>query len=166
MAYYLRGDRSGGLVLNHSKQSDVAHNASLTMAQTLWDLKAIQNGLTAGLEVALGEVDFSVDQFQVMASISKLGSPTMGEISQDVNMANASLSRVVDSLEDRAFAYRLPKPGDRRRISVNLSDMGEAKLNQVLGAISTWQISASAVISGELSESLRATALNVDQSQV
>jgi DNA-binding MarR family transcriptional regulator len=146
--------------LNQTNRNDATLGESLRMAQTLWDLKTIQNGLTAGLEVALGEVGFTADQFQVMASIAKLESPTMGEISQDVNMANASLSRIVDSLEDRALAYRLPNPGDRRRITVNLSDMGLAKLQQVIGAISTWQISANKVISTELSDSIRAASLN------
>ena len=128
------------------------------MAQALWDLKTIQNGLTAGLEVALGEVGFSADQFQVLASIAKLGSPTMGEISQDVNMANASLSRIVDSLEDRALAFRLPNSGDRRRISVNLSDMGVSKLQQVLSVLSAWESATSGLVSDELAQSLRATA--------
>jgi len=139
--------------------------ASLTMAQTLWDLKALQNGLTAGLEVALGEVAFSADQFQVLASIANLGSPTMGEISQDVNMANASLSRIVDSLEDRALAYRLPNPDDRRRISVNLSDMGLLKLQQVLGVLSAWQSASSAIVSEELAQELRATAIKLNRAQ-
>jgi len=139
--------------------------ASLTMAQTLWDLKAIQNGLTAGLEVALGEVGFSADQFQVLASIANLGSPTMGEISQNVNMANASLSRIVDSLEDRALAYRLPNPNDRRRISVNLSDMGLLKLQQVLGVLSAWQSASSAIVSEELAQELRATAIKLNRAQ-
>ena len=155
----------GGFGLNDAKRNDVALNAAMHMAQTLWDLKTIQNRLTAGLEVALGEVGFTADQFQVIAAIAKLGSPTMGEISQDVNMANASLSRIVDSLEDRALAYRLPNPGDRRRISVNLSDMGEAKLDQVLDAISTWQSAASAVISNDLADELRATAINIEQAE-
>lgn len=139
--------------------------ASLTMAQTLWDLKAIQNCLTAGLEVALGEVGFSADQFQVLASIANLGSPTMGEISQDVNMANASLSRIVDSLEDRALAYRLPNPNDRRRISVNLSDMGLLKLQQVLGVLSAWQSASSGIVSEELAQELRATAIKLNRTQ-
>jgi DNA-binding MarR family transcriptional regulator len=148
----------GGLGLSNTNNKDVAPAASITMAQALWDLKTIQNGLTAGLEVALGEVGFSADQFQVLASISKLGSPTMGEISQDVNMANASLSRIVDSLEDRALAFRLPNSGDRRRISVNLSDMGLSKLQQVLSVLSAWESATSGLVSDELAQSLRATA--------
>ena len=151
--------------MSHSNGNESHLSSAQKLAQTLWDLKAIQSGLTSGLEVALGEVGFSVDQFQVMSSISKLGSPTMGEISQDVNMANASLSRIVDSLEDRAMAFRLPNPEDRRRISVNLSDMGLEKFHQVLGAISGWQLAASMVVSDELAESLRTTAERIARSQ-
>lgn len=145
-------------MLGNTNSNKTGVNTPLSMAQALWDLKTIQNGLTAGLEVALDEVGFSVDQFQVLASISKLGSPTMGEISQDVNMANASLSRIVDSLEDRALAYRLPNPGDRRRISVNVSDMGRSKLEQVFGVLSAWQDAASGLVSDDLAEALRAAA--------
>jgi len=151
--------------LSNSISSEKRLDSAQNLAQTLWDLRTIQNSLTLGLEVALAEVGFSVDQFQVMASISKLGSPTMGEISQDVGMANASLSRIVDSLEDRALAYRLPNPEDRRRISVNLSDMGVSKLPQVLGVIASWQSAAGAVISGALAEGLRAAAKNISDSQ-
>jgi len=43
-----------------------------------------------------------------------------------------------------------------------LSDMGEAKLDQVLDAISTWQSTASAVISNDLADELRATAINIE----
>jgi DNA-binding MarR family transcriptional regulator len=152
------------LVLSSTNSNEIGVATSLSMAQALWDLKTIQNGLTVGLEVALGEVGFSADQFQVLASISKLGSPTMGEISQDVNMANASLSRIVDSLEDRALAYRLPNPGDRRRISVNVSDMGLSKLQQVFGVLSAWQSAASGLVSEELARSLRATAATLTSS--
>jgi DNA-binding MarR family transcriptional regulator len=144
--------------LSNANDNEIGVSTSLNMAQALWDMKTIQNGLTVGLEVALGEVGFTADQFQVLASISKLGSPTMGEISQDVNMANASLSRIVDSLEDRALAYRLPNPDDRRRISVNLSDMGLSKLQQVFGVLSAWQSAASVLVSDELARALRATA--------
>ena len=144
--------------MSNANDNEIGVSTSLNMAQALWDMKTIQNGLTVGLEVALGEVGFTADQFQVLASISKLGSPTMGEISQDVNMANASLSRIVDSLEDRALAYRLPNPDDRRRISVNLSDMGLSKLQQVFGVLSAWQSAASVLVSDELARALRATA--------
>ncbi len=151
--------------MGNVNDKEISLLASLTMAQTLWDLKAIQNGLNAGLEVALGEVGFSADQFQVLASIANLGSPTMGEISQDVRMANASLSRIVDSLEDRALAFRLPNPEDRRRISVNLSDMGLLKLQQVLGVLSAWQSASSGIVSEELAQELRATAIRLNRAQ-
>jgi DNA-binding MarR family transcriptional regulator len=165
MAYYLAGESGKGIDLSNSNSNESQLSSTQKLAQTLWDLKSIQLSLASGLEVALGEVGFSVDQFQVMASISKLGSPTMGEISQDVNMPNASLSRIVDSLEDRALAFRLPNPEDRRRISVNLSDMGLDKFHQVLGAISSWQSAASNLVSDELAESLRSTAEKIARQQ-
>jgi DNA-binding MarR family transcriptional regulator len=136
------------------------------MAQALWDLKSIQSALTSGLEVALSEVGFTADQFQVLFSISKLGSPTMGEILGDVNMANASLSRIVDSLEDRALAFRLPNPSDRRRITVNLSDMGVAKLDQVLSSLSAWASASDGVIDVEMAEKLRALAQKIGKSDL
>lgn len=112
------------------------------LVDLVWQLADLHSALESGLALALAESSISSDQFRAMASIAELGSPTMGELNQKVGMANATLSRIVDSLEDQALAYRLPNPTDRRRITVNLSDMGLQRFQEANEMLKSWQINA------------------------
>jgi len=118
-------------------RGDDRHDVPL--AQVITALAAIEKELLDGLALALSEEGTTVEQWRILNRISKLGSPTMGELAASSGMANASLSRVIDSLEDAASVFRLPTPEDRRRITVQLSDHGAARLNRMDSVVSAWE---------------------------
>ena len=109
------------------------------LAQVITALATIEKELLDGLALALSEEDTTVEQWRILNLVSKLESPTMGELAASSGMANASLSRVIDSLEDAASVFRLPTPEDRRRITVRLSDHGAARLSRMESVVSAWE---------------------------
>ena len=113
--------------------------APAPLADLLWKLSEIERRLTRGLTDALTEANVTLDQWRVLEAIISLDSPTMGELAETTGLANASLSRIVDSLEDTAAAFRLPSATDRRRITVHLSDRGAQRLAQVREIVAGWE---------------------------
>ncbi len=111
----------------------------VSLSQVITALSAIEKNLIHGLALALSEEDTTVEQWRVLNLVSKLRSPTMGELAASSGMANASLSRVIDSLEDAASVFRLPSPADRRRITVQLSDHGAARLSRMESVVRAWE---------------------------
>jgi DNA-binding MarR family transcriptional regulator len=123
-------------------RDDDGHGVSLSRVITA--LAAVDKGLLDGLALALSEEDVSVEQWRVLDVISRLGSPTMGELAASSNMPNASLSRVIDALEDAASVFRLPSPEDRRRVTVQLSDHGVARLGRMNSVVHAWETATGA----------------------
>lgn len=146
MTYYLDESVRGENELSMASNQPNHQNAVPELVGLLWRLADLHGALASGLNLALAETAITSDQFRVMASINELGSPTMGELNQKVGMANATLSRIVDSLEDQAFAYRLPNPTDRRRITVNLSDMGLERFYKSNEILLAWQENTRAIM--------------------
>lgn len=108
------------------------------LAQTLWAMADQVAKLQAGLSLALSEDGLSVEQFRAMEAIHRLASPVMGDLVKDTGFANASLSRIIDGLEDQALAYRVPDPADKRRITVQLSALGVALFERACGRANQW----------------------------
>ena len=121
--------------------SDDAHKSVVasSLAEVLGLLRELEQALSAGLGVALSEEHTTLDQWRVLAVIARLEHPTMGEIAVATGMPNASLSRIVDSLEDAAHAYRLPEALDRRRVTVRLTDRGHSLLSRVTTIAGDWE---------------------------
>lgn len=109
------------------------------VAELVWTLADLERRLTLGLSVALSEENMTMDQWRILEALDRLDSPTMGELAEASGMANASLSRTVDSLEDSASAFRLPTATDRRRITVHLSDRGQQRLSRIREIVSAWE---------------------------
>ncbi|MET3767402.1 DNA-binding MarR family transcriptional regulator [Marisediminicola sp. UYEF4] len=110
-----------------------------SLAEIVGLLRELELALSAGLSVTLSEEHTTVDQWRVLEAIARLEYPTMGEIAAETGMPNASLSRIVDGLEDAAHAYRLPDAADRRRITVRLTDRGQSLLSRVTTIVTDWE---------------------------
>lgn len=109
------------------------------LADLLRELADLERRLALGLTVALSEESATFDQWRIMEALARLDAPTMGELANSSGMPNASLSRIVDSLEDSASAFRLPSPADRRRITVHLSDRGLERLARIRAILGSWE---------------------------
>ncbi|MBS1675214.1 MAG: MarR family transcriptional regulator [Actinobacteria bacterium] len=116
--------------------------AVTSLAEQLLVLGRAQQDLLAGLGTALAEDGLSVEQWRVLGAISRLGSPTMGELAEATATANATLSRVVDGLEDAAAVFRHQDAADRRRIAVHLTDLGQHRLTRADAIAAAWSASA------------------------
>ncbi|WP_166806349.1 MarR family winged helix-turn-helix transcriptional regulator [Cryobacterium serini] len=109
------------------------------LAELVWTLSNLERRLALGLTVALSEESATPDQWRILETLERLDSPTMGELAEASGMANASLSRIVDALEDTACAFRLPTVADRRRITVHVSDRGRHKLERIRQIVVAWE---------------------------
>lgn len=112
-----------------------------SLAERLIALGRAQQELMTGLGDALAEDGMSIDQWRVLARIDDLTLPTMGEIAEATGLANATLSRVVDSLEDRACVFRHQDAADRRRIAVSLTASGRERLSRAEAIVEAWSAS-------------------------
>jgi DNA-binding MarR family transcriptional regulator len=110
----------------------------LTASELLGVAERLQRRLAAGLAVALADEGTTVDQWRVLELVDRLDGPTMGQLAEASGLANATLSRVVDALEDSAALYRLPDPQDRRRLTVRLSDTGRERLGRLRHLVAAW----------------------------
>lgn len=128
------------------------------LAELVVALSNLERRLALGLTVALSEENTSFDQWRVMEALSRLDAPTMGELADDTAIPNASLSRIVDSLEDGASAFRLPSATDRRRITVHLSDRGLDRLDRIRAIVGSWEHATEQRISADSIAALRAAA--------
>lgn len=110
-----------------------------SFAQTLIAFSRIENDIVARLDVALSEDGLNADQWLVLETVSSLDGATMGEIAEALSMANSSLSRTVDALEDSASVYRSPDPADRRRLVVRITQLGTERLGRARALVEAWE---------------------------
>lgn len=94
-------------------------------------LASLQRSFARRLTVAFSEEHSNADQWCVLSAIARLSSPTMSDLALESGLANATLTRTVDSLVNNALAFRLADKGDRRRINVYLSDFGRRRLDRL-----------------------------------
>ncbi|WP_158251220.1 MarR family winged helix-turn-helix transcriptional regulator [Cryobacterium sp. Y11] len=122
-----------------AEQSGRALDSVAPLGELVWTLADLERRLVLGLSIALSEESTTMDQWRILETLDRLDSPTMGELAEATGMANASLSRTVDSLEDAASAFRLPTTADRRRITVHLSDLGQQRLARTREIVAAWE---------------------------
>jgi DNA-binding MarR family transcriptional regulator len=137
------------------------------IAELLWSLSRIETALVSGLTTALTEEHATLDQWRILEALARLEGPTMGELASATGMSNAGLSRIVDTLEDTARAYRLPEAADRRRISVHLSDLGRNWLARIRVIVEAWEETIErtlgADVTAELQNAVRSTLQEIDR---
>ena len=59
----------------------------------------------------------------------------MGELVAALHLPAPTLTRLVDAAVDAALAYRLPDPGDGRRVVVHPSALGRTRLVRLEGLV-------------------------------
>ncbi len=70
----------------------------------------------------------TVPQLLVLQSISRKGSPSIGAVAQDVSLAHATVTAVVERLERAGLVTRTRSQTDRRVVEVTLSEAGQSRL--------------------------------------
>ncbi len=74
----------------------------------------------------LAAEDLSLEGWLVLTSLADQNGLIMSEIAERTLGSNATLTRHVDALAQRALVYREVVPDDRRQIAIHLSQRGTA----------------------------------------
>lgn len=87
-----------------------------------------QRRAVRGLAARLADDGSTLDQWRVLRALDDGEGHLMGELADSLQIAQPTLTRVVEGLVDSALAYRRPSLEDRRRVAVHLSRQGRARL--------------------------------------
>lgn len=94
--------------------------------------------VTQVLESLVEPHDVSISDFLVLASIRRgLSSPV--ELCRILGRTTGGMSLTIDRLVRAGWVERHPDPADRRRITVELTESGTAKAEQVNRALHAWE---------------------------
>ena len=63
-------------------------------------------------------LDLHPTDYKVLGILLRAGPRSAGEIARETGLATASVTNLIDRLEHKGFARRLPDPADRRRVLV------------------------------------------------
>lgn len=69
-------------------------------------------------------------QILLLQSIHNKGSITIGELAQNVNLSQATVTTIVDRLESRQLLYRERSTADKRKVFACLTDAGRQMLQK------------------------------------
>lgn len=75
---------------------------------------------------ALAERGASLHEWQVIANVRWQGAMTQGALADHIGTHAASVSRLIDGLEEKGLVRRVGDSKDRRRIAVHLTAKGAA----------------------------------------
>ena len=82
--------------------------------------------------------DVTQSQVAVLATLSRHGDSTIGQIAEHEHVQPPSASRIVSNLERKGLVVRRADGADRRRVLIGLSPQGEAYLAEVRRAGTSW----------------------------
>jgi DNA-binding MarR family transcriptional regulator len=63
-------------------------------------------------------LDLHPTDYKVLGILERVGPMSAGEIARRSGLANASVTNLIDRLEQKGFVRRVPDPADRRRVMV------------------------------------------------
>ena len=70
----------------------------------------------------------SVPQFRTLLFLSRHRGTSLSDVAEHIGLTLPSMSTLIDGLVDRNYAVRRTDPGDRRRMTLTLTERGEATL--------------------------------------
>jgi DNA-binding MarR family transcriptional regulator len=93
-------------------------------------LTVTQRRLAAGVGAVLAEDGATLDGYRLLRALAP-GGRSMGELAAALQLPAPTLTRLVDAAVDTGNAYRLPDPGDGRKIVVHLAEAGRGRLTRL-----------------------------------
>lgn len=94
-------------------------------------LTVLQRQAVRGLAAVLAEDGFTVDQWRALRGLADGEGHPMGDLAESLQIAPASLTRVMDGLADGGLVFRRQPTSDRRRVTVHLARRGVANLQRL-----------------------------------
>jgi DNA-binding MarR family transcriptional regulator len=110
-------------------------------------------------------VDMSVTltQLSAMATLSKRGSMSAGELAAAERVQPPSMTKVLANLEEQGFVQRVPHPGDRRQAIVSITEKGEQLLESERRSRDAWLAQRLAKLTADERALLRAVVPILDK---
>lgn len=68
-------------------------------------------------------------QLMVMQKVDQLEAPLAKKIAQEINLSAATVTTIIDRLENRGMVIRTRSETDKRKVHLSLSDAGKTLLN-------------------------------------
>ena len=124
-------------IVTMTEHPPAASPVSLSSADAVNRLRFILLRLARNIRShSIGDVTQS--QIAVLATLSRHGDSTIGQIAEHEHVQPPSASRIVSNLERQGLVERRTDAGDRRRVLIALSPQGEAYLAEVRRAGTSW----------------------------
>jgi len=98
-----------------------------------------------------------INFFRFSEILYRIGNPTMSDLSHQLSVPQATMTRLVEWWVDKGLAERLADPGDRRVIRITLTASG-GKFYKVLKEFATRQVK---IILGGLTDKEQVTFINL-----
>lgn len=89
------------------------------------------NMTTHRIHLHLAQDNLTLSQFAVLEALYHLGPLTQSQLGEKILKSNANLTTVVDTLEKKGLVVRHRSEEDRRKVTVHLTDSGQAMIAKV-----------------------------------
>jgi len=122
-------------------------------------LRAARTTYGSAIRASLAEVgceDVPRNGIYVIGAIARGGSP-LSEIITQLGVSKQAAGQLVDSLVVRGYLHRDPDPGDRRRLTVSLTDRGRTAAEASRSAVERVDVALSARVGTDAVARTRAT---------
>jgi len=94
---------------------------------------------------------------RVIGGIARGGGTPLREVAVAQAVSKQAASQLVDTLVTRGYVVRVPDAGDRRRLSIALTDRGAAAAAEIRGAVDAVDAAFAAAVGPDEVERLRAS---------
>ncbi|MDP6978091.1 MAG: MarR family transcriptional regulator [Myxococcota bacterium] len=94
-------------------------------------LMSLARGIRRAYDLRFEELGLNLSEASVLAYAQEFGPVMQAELAKHMGLGRAALGSLVDSLEDRGFVERRPKPGDRRVWLVAVTAAGDEVVKQI-----------------------------------
>jgi DNA-binding MarR family transcriptional regulator len=91
-------------------------------------IRQVREGLLRQLErdlAAIG-IELNYSQYLVLKIIAKYGAQMPGDLARSMDHNAGAMTRLLDRLEDKGYVRRQPHAEDRRALSIELTQAGQA----------------------------------------
>jgi DNA-binding MarR family transcriptional regulator len=100
-------------------------------------INGLRRRLNRMLDETLADLGLSVGEWKVLTHLQLDGPPhrkSVGQLSKWAELSSGAMTNRLDQLEQAGFVRRLPDPGDRRGVLVELTDEGRRAWEQSVSA--------------------------------
>lgn len=97
-------------------------------------------------------------QFAVLAALTVHGDHTLGQLADRERVTAPSMNRTVSLLEEAGYVSRTPDDGDRRKVTIALTEAGRVVVDETVRRRDAWLEEALAALDDDERQTLAAAA--------